>query len=277
MTMFRRVFSNHLDGQGPDADPPKHVAVDSDVPPAAPSMPPQLKPHEKSPLTEMRQTPPAGDAMLPVVEEVSVEDDGLGEVDADVTARAAEIHAQMIQRDVTTAPRAALDAALPAEPASKAAKPAHRSGRARTRLLGFNTGGEVASDPIVSAQAAPPTALQINPAGWLAIVKGPGTGHHFAVFGGVAMVGRGEDQGIRLDFGDQAVSRQNHAAFAYDAEDNKFYLGHGGKSNIIKLNGRPVLSTEEVFHGDMIRIGETTLRFVALCGADFQWGGEADA
>jgi pSer/pThr/pTyr-binding forkhead associated (FHA) protein len=85
------------------------------------------------------------------------------------------------------------------------------------------------------------------------------------------MIGRGDDQVIRLDFGDNSISRNNHAAVAYDEEQNKFYIGHGGKSNIIRRNARPVLSTEELHHADLIRIGETTLRFVALCGSDFKW------
>ena len=55
------------------------------------------------------------------------------------------------------------------------------------------------------------------------------------------------------------------------ARQTKFFLGHGGKSNLVRLNGRPVLSTEELSHGDAIRIGETTLKFIALCGDDFNW------
>ena len=50
-----------------------------------------------------------------------------------------------------------------------------------------------------------------------------------------------------------------------------FFLGHGGKANLVRLNGRPVLSTEEIRSENTIRIGETTLRFVALCGRDFSW------
>ena len=66
-------------------------------------------------------------------------------------------------------------------------------------------------------------------------------------------------------------------AIAYDAEQNRFFLGHGNKSNIVRRNGMPVLSTEEIVNGDTIRIGKTSLRFVALCGPDFRWdhGGEA--
>ena len=88
---------------------------------------------------------------------------------------------------------------------------------------------------------------------------------------GVSQIGRGEDQAVRLDFGDTSISRNNHAAVAYDDEQGKFFLGHGGKSNLVRLNGRPVLSTEEMSNGDEIRIGETTLKFVSLCGENFTW------
>jgi pSer/pThr/pTyr-binding forkhead associated (FHA) protein len=76
---------------------------------------------------------------------------------------------------------------------------------------------------------------------------------------------------VKLDFGDNSISRTNHAVVAYDDEQRKFFLGHGGKANIVRLNGKPVLSTEELAHNDIIRIGETTLRFLALCGPDFDW------
>jgi hypothetical protein len=149
---------------------------------------------------------------------------------------------------------------------------ARRAGRVKTRLLGFNRQDREAIDPLSAAAETTATAQREKfPVGWLVVVEGPGVGHSFSLFSGASMIGRGEDQGIRLDFGDTSISRQNHAAIAYDEEHNKFYLGHGGKSNIIRRNARPVLSTEELHHADLIRIGETTLRFVALCGSDFQW------
>jgi hypothetical protein len=37
-----------------------------------------------------------------------------------------------------------------------------------------------------------------------------------------------------------------------------------------------VLATEEMHDGDMIRIGKTTLRFVALCGSEFRWTDTGD-
>ena len=87
----------------------------------------------------------------------------------------------------------------------------------------------------------------------------------------MSQIGRGEDQAIQLDFGDNAVSRTNHAAIVYDAEKHTFLLGHGGKSNIVRLNDEPVISNEALKDGDMIRIGETTLRFTPLCSPEFNW------
>jgi hypothetical protein len=164
------------------------------------------------------------------------------------------------------------EASLDALPAPAAGRAGRRAGRVKTRLLGFNRADVEESDPFSTAAETTATAQREKfPVGWLVVVEGPGIGHSFSLFTGASMIGRGEDQVIRLDFGDNSISRQNHAAIAYDEEQNKFYLGHGGKSNIIRRNARPVLSTEELHHADLIRIGETTLRFVALCGSDFQW------
>lgn len=157
-----------------------------------------------------------------------------------------------------------------AMPAPAAGRAARRAGRVKTRLLGFNGGGD--ANPFDAATGPAATAAPVLcPVGWLVVAAGPGRGHAFALFAGVSQIGRGQDQAVRLDFGDTAISRQNHAAIAYDREQGKFYLGHGGKANLVRLNGRPVLSTEEMATGSRIRIGETTLHFVALCGTGFDW------
>lgn len=145
-------------------------------------------------------------------------------------------------------------------------------GRAKTRLLGFGAGDPMGED--IFDSPAPETGAGAGPkfpVGWLVVADGPGRGASFALQDGAAQIGRGADQAISLDFGDTAISRANHAAVAYDSELNAFYLGHGGKTNIVRLNNKPVLSTEELRTGDEIRIGETTLRFVALCDDTFSW------
>ena len=39
----------------------------------------------------------------------------------------------------------------------------------------------------------------------------------------------------------------------------------------MRLNDKPLLTTEELNDGDRIKIGETEMKFFALCDADFQW------
>jgi len=142
----------------------------------------------------------------------------------------------------------------------------------KTRILGFNSVPDEALDPIKAQSEVSDKSCTLFPAGWLVITDGPGRGSAFPLFSGVLSIGRSASQAIALDFGDTSISRENHAAVAFDEEQRSFFIGHGGKSNIIRLNGQPVLSTETMQHGDLLRIGETTLRLVALCGDDFKWG-----
>ena len=144
-------------------------------------------------------------------------------------------------------------------------------GRVKTRLLGFQPQADGPEDVFEAAKSSSNTNKSEFPVGWIIIISGPGRGACFTMFSGVSQIGRGEDQAVRLDFGDTSISRNNHAAVAYDDEQGKFFLGHGGKSNLVRLNGRPVLSTEELANGDLVRIGETTLKFVALCSEEFTW------
>lgn len=170
--------------------------------------------------------------------------------------------------DVVPDPAAQEPVAVP-QPAMGRGQAQH--GRVKTRLLGFNTAPETGLDPISSqtpAQAAPHSRF---PVGWLIVISGAGRGSAFTLFSGVSTIGRGEDQIVRLDFGDNAISRENHAAIAYDPIHKGFFIGHGGKTNLVRRNDRPVLSTEELSAGDQITIGETVLRFVPFCGPDFSW------
>ena len=113
-------------------------------------------------------------------------------------------------------------------------------------------------------------------AGWLVVVKGPGRGGFRPIFVGMNSVGRDAGQRISLNFGDDMISREEHAFIAYDEEARRFYLQHGGKANLVRLGGQPVLSPTELQAYDLIRIGKTTLRFIPLCGPEFAWSDEFD-
>lgn len=141
-------------------------------------------------------------------------------------------------------------------PAAPGAKAPHQ---ARTR---FVREGDVDTEPPV--------------AGWIVVVKGPGRGGFRPVYVGMNSVGRAPGQRIPVDFGDEGISREEHAFIAYDDETRSFYLQHGGKSNLVRLGGKPVLQPTELKPGDTFRIGNTTFRFVAFCGPDFDWTSEVE-
>jgi hypothetical protein len=154
---------------------------------------------------------------------------------------------------------------------------------ARTRLVGNLEPSP--SAPAGGASAAPlgpaktefmrVDQTQIDPiAGWVVVVKGPGRGAFRPVFVGMNSVGREPTQRVCLSFGDEAISREEHAFITYDEEQRRFYVQHGGKANLVRLGKQPVLVPVELRANDLIRLGRTTLRFIPFCGADFSWGDE---
>ena len=158
-----------------------------------------------------------------------------------------------------------------AEPTPSVARPSSRKRRTKTRLIGFDKSDGEVVDLFDGAQKAAPALRVKFPVGWVVVVEGPGRGECFTLVAGMSQIGRGEDQAIQLDFGDTAISRNNHAAIVYDPESRGFLLGHGGKANIVRLNDTPVITNEALKHGDVIRLGETKLRLVTFCGEDFDW------
>ena len=107
--------------------------------------------------------------------------------------------------------------------------------------------------------------------GWLVVVAGPGQGHALRLGHGMNSIGRAESQRCRLDFGDAEISRNSHATLTYDPRGRKFYLMHGGGQNLTYLGDTPVLQPTLLAGGELISLGKTTLKFVPLCGQDFDW------
>lgn len=158
--------------------------------------------------------------------------------------------------------------------------------RSRTRLVGerptMQGGSETRGAP-ASPGASPKTSYiraenisaETDPvAGWLVVVKGPGRGGFRPVYVGMNSIGRDSSQRICLSFGDDTISREEHAYITYDEEQRRFYLQHGGKANLVRLGKSPVLVPTELKPNDMIRVGKTTLRFFGFCGPEFSWSDE---
>ncbi len=153
------------------------------------------------------------------------------------------------------------------------ASDAERSWRVKTTFLGFGNQADPIEDIQKTAEPVKSNTQQHEayPVGWLVVTKGPGRGTSVMLTCGLMQIGRNDDQAIQLDFGDNGISRSNHAVIAYDPEARKCYLGHGGKANLVRLNSGPVLSTVPLASGDEIRISDTTMRFTAFCDDEFDW------
>jgi hypothetical protein len=107
--------------------------------------------------------------------------------------------------------------------------------------------------------------------GWLVVVSGPGKGKYAPIFDGMNSVGRDPDEATRIDFGDEGISRSGHAFLTYDFKSRKFFISHGGKPNIVRLNGEPVLEPKQLQAGDLIEISITRLSFIPFCSVSFDW------
>ena len=107
--------------------------------------------------------------------------------------------------------------------------------------------------------------------GWLVVVEGPGKGHAMQLGYGSNPLGRGATDRVKLDFGDDQISRNGHAIVTYDPRGRQFYVQHGGGTNLTYLGDQPVLAPVELPALSHLGIGNTILRFVPLCGAEFDW------
>ena len=143
----------------------------------------------------------------------------------------------------------------------------------KTRI--YRPGRTERGDPTTAAGADPrdeqASAMDDPPVGWLVVVKGPGQGRFVALGNGSNSVGRDESERVRIDFGDETISRRGHSTITYDPRGKKFYLQHGAGKNLTYLQGNPVLAPTELPGFSRIAIGNTELLFVPLCCDQFDW------
>jgi len=117
--------------------------------------------------------------------------------------------------------------------------------------------GAFAQDPVV---------------GWLVVVGGPGIGQYRPIFEGNNSIGRGGNNRIPVDFGDDAISTDEQAYIRYDSSERSFlFVPNLAKTNVVALNEKRPTSAVELAQMDVITMGRTQLVFVPFCGPDFDW------
>lgn len=140
------------------------------------------------------------------------------------------------------------------------------AGPARTQLVRGRVEmarGEFHQDPVV---------------GWLIVVGGAGLGAFRPIFEGNNTVGRGRNQRIAIDFGDETISSEEQAYIRYDSADRTFlFVPNLSKTNVVSINNRKPTAAVALQAMDVITMGRTQLAFVPFCGADFDWSELADA
>jgi hypothetical protein len=123
--------------------------------------------------------------------------------------------------------------------------------------LGEEHGFEETTDPVV---------------GWLVVVKGRGLGKCISLGAGVNAIGRDPGERAALPFGDNLISGKDHARIFYDDDARAFYIGLGSGKNITRVNGTMLSNPVPLENHALIQLTKVThLRFVAFCGAEFDW------
>ncbi len=176
---------------------------------------------------------------------------------------------RLVNQDTGGSPRAVTERIPgPLDARGPAAAPPRGGKAERTRL---HLGGKADKGGDGEPATGPFDAIDDPVVGWVVIAGGPGKGRALALSAGKNDVGRGADQRISLAFGDDAVSEKRHCVITYDPENRRFFLQDGAGRNLTYLAGEPVMSPVELKGGEAIRLGATTLRFVPLCGDEFDW------
>lgn len=106
--------------------------------------------------------------------------------------------------------------------------------------------------------------------GWLVAIEGSCYGESFQIREGQNSIGRDADNDIVIK-GDKEVSATKHAFVIFDPKGSKFYVRPGEAHGLTYLNDECLLEGKAINDHDLIKLGDTSLMFVPLCGNDFSW------
>ena len=188
---------------------------------------------------------------------------GLHQYDADRHSICPHCSANLLVEDTQSSINISNDKTRPVRRLSSANEETVDLGTEQTTALSNDTATRV-----IKTQGNDPTTA------WLVVIDGPGKGFSLPVFIGINTIGRGPEQSICLDFGDQQddkIARDAQAKLTYDVKGNCFYIQHGETANLTYLNDEPILEPKKLKAYDRITMGQTILMFIPFCGKKFTW------
>jgi hypothetical protein len=154
-------------------------------------------------------------------------------------------------REQKTMPKGVQPAAI-SDPLREAKTQAHL-GQGEAKTVGYFT-NKIGIDPVV---------------GWLICVEGPERGRDYRLHYGRNFIGRSAKMDVCIVEDDQ-ISRNNHASIVYEPKNNEFIL-MAGEGVEITLNGALADKPEKLKDGDSIKLGASTLEFIAYCKGETRW------
>jgi uncharacterized membrane protein YhaH (DUF805 family) len=124
----------------------------------------------------------------------------------------------------------------------------------------------------VPVRPAPPPTAGFDPVvGWLVAIEGQSKGSQYRLRAQRNRIGA--DPSMEVSLATPGVERAEHATITYDPRNNRYSVAPGagpvqvGRGSILQ----PLLQPGPLQPYDRIRLGDTTLIFVPLCGPHYQW------
>ncbi len=106
--------------------------------------------------------------------------------------------------------------------------------------------------------------------GWLVCIEGNNRGRDYRLHAGYNTIGKNPANDIAIS-GDDTVSRERHAVIAYDQEENLFFFAPQNGVNLLRLNGKVLMTASEIKANDILTIGKSRFIFIPLCTENFRW------
>ncbi len=161
--------------------------------------------------------------------------------------------------------------------------PAPAPRRNKTRMIGFETSAAglvglfdeagPGDTPDATARETAPgsdnAAAVALPVGWVVVTAGPGRGTTTTLYTGSTAIGRGAGATVALK--DTALPEGVHATLTHDITRGRFFLNASGTGVPVSLGGQALQALADLASGAEIQVGETALRFIALCDDTFAW------
>ena len=126
--------------------------------------------------------------------------------------------------------------------------------------------GSAIEQPAAVDKAAPAGPV----AGWLVVLDGPARGQDLRLGEGRNFLGvDATGNPAVLDANSPLAVRRG--IVVYDPQDNNWCALPGSSNELCTLNGKSLIEKMPLTAGDTFAVGGAQLRFVPLCGPEFNW------